>query len=76
MSDDLEIFQEHRSLFNYSVLHRTRTVETNRPGTHRRVAIRPRFLRCFFGLYVFLPFNKFSLAPNVPNSILSGDGGI
>src|SRR5215216_7202985 len=44
-------------------LHRTRAIETNRPGAHRRVAIRPSYMRCILEIYVFLPFNKFSFTP-------------
>ena len=65
VSDAIEIFKsiDHSSTV-ILFLHRTaRAVETNRPGTHRRVAIRPSYLRCILENYVFLPFNKLSLTP-------------
>jgi hypothetical protein len=56
-------FQEHRSLFNTILFFQA--VDTKRPGTHRRVAKRPNFLRCIFGFYVSVPFNKFFLTPTI-----------
>ena len=64
VSDDLDFSRASITLQHIRFLQGTaRAVETNRPGTHRRVAEGPDQLRCIFQTYVFLPFNKFISSP-------------